>query len=187
MSSLERLTVEPGQALPPPASLRGRRYGEDRIHLLVRDPRSVLVVWELAPGTSERAGALAAVRGMPALYVLRLERRERADQRAAVQRDLDLPDALGGEGWYVELPLAGGELRATIGLRLREEFHPLLESRWTPVPPDGPCLEEGEWDLTPEAEAWLRARLAAAGAAAPGSGMPSMARFIPHAPSGTGR
>jgi hypothetical protein len=84
---------------------------------------------------------------------------------------VELPDALGGDRWYITLPKPGGECRALLGYVLEETFTPLLESSWTPVPPDGPCAEEGAWDLTAEARAWLleRARAGRDQDHAPGS------------------
>ena len=158
-----------------PSALRGRRYGEDRLYLLVRDPRRALAVWELTPATHARARSLAHDRREPLRYEIRLERRAHDRDAGELFVRVDLPDALGGERWYVTLPRAGGWCRAHLGLRLGETFQAVLTSSWVPVPPDGPCAEEGDWDLTPEARAWLdeRARAARGLPAAPGS----VARF----------
>ena len=66
VSSLERLAPAHPVPEPPPSSLRGRRYGEDRLYLLVRDPRTVLALWELTPALHARAqGSARARRGLP--------------------------------------------------------------------------------------------------------------------------
>ncbi len=183
MNSSERLAPGlPVAAEAPQSSLRGRRYGEDRIYLLVRDPHTALAIWELTPALHARALATARERGSPVRYRMVIERR--ADERDAGRTLVahDVPDALGGDRWYVKLPLAGGECRALLGISLGDAFSPLLESSWVPVPPDGPCAEEGAWDLTPEAKAWLLERARAARGAA--GAMGSAARYLAPDPKG---
>ena len=184
MNSLERLApASPAVVEPPPSSLRGRRYGEDRLYLLVRDPRSVLAIWELTPALHARAQARARERGRPLRYRIVIERRPVASAVAgAACAAVDLHDALGGERWYVSLPQAGGECRALLGILLAQDFEPLLHSSWVPVPPDGPCAEDGAWELTPEARAWL-IEVARAGRA-PGGGISSAARYQASVPPG---
>jgi hypothetical protein len=160
--------------------LRGSRYGEDRLYLLVRDPEAALAVWELTPSAHARAEALARERRAPLHYEIRIERRADARGSAETLVSQAVPDALGGEQWRVKLPRSGGECRALLGIALPEGFTPILESSWVPVPPDGPCSEEGVWDLTPEARAWLRERSRAARGRA--SGMSSAARYGTPAP-----
>src|SRR3954464_10867837 len=157
----------PASVATPPSSLRGRRYGEDRIYLLVRDPHTALALWELTPALHARAQSQAQERGEPLRYEMRVERRahDGADEESLM--GLDVPDALGGDRGYVTLPEAAGWCRARLGLRLGEWFEPLLTSSWVPVPPDGPCAEAGAWDLTPEARAWLDQRARAARGAPP--------------------
>jgi hypothetical protein len=181
MSSTGRLSPpHPSTAEAPLSSLRGRRYGEDRLYLLVRDPHAALAVWELTPGAHARAGAMARERYAPLRYELRIERRVDARGPAETEVIRDVPDALGGERWHVKLPRSGGECRALLGILLPEGFAPVLESRWVPVPPDGPCAEEGAWDLTPEARAWLLEQARAARAARHGTS--SAARYGTPAP-----
>lgn len=156
MDSTERLAgLEPAPVAPPPAAWRGRRYDEDRLHLLVRDPRRVFAAWEVSRATADRAAALAAREGAPVRYVLRIERSPEPDGAVVETLRNDLPDALGGEAWYVALSRGGGAARARIGLELPRGFEPLLVSRWMPVPPDGPCAEVGEWPAGDAARAWL--------------------------------
>jgi hypothetical protein len=182
MNSLERLAPAlPAVVDPPPSSLRGRRYGEDRLYLLVRDPRSVLAVWELTPALHARAQARARERGHLLRYRIVIERRPVAVSGAACAA-VDLPDALGGERWYVRLPQSGGECRALLGISLGQDFEPLLHSSWVSVPPDGPCAEEGAWNLTPEARAWLIEAWRAG--RAPAAGMSSAARYQASVPPG---
>lgn len=157
MSSLERL-APPESAAPseaPHAAWRGRRHGEDQLHLLVRDPHRVFATWEVSEALGRRAAALAASKGAPVRFALALERvHDRAEPREATR--VALPDALGGEGWYLDLPRGGGSCRALLGLELPEgEFVTLLASRWMAVPPDGPCLENGEWPVDDVRRAWL--------------------------------
>jgi hypothetical protein len=161
----------PGAAPETDATLRGRRYDEDRIHLLVRDPRSLFAAWEISSATARDAAHRMREAGAPLRYQLRIERREREGGAVAPARGIDLPDALGGEGWYVELESAGGSCRALIGLDAPGGFAPLLTSRWVSVPPDGPCAEEGVWDLAPDAALALRGYFAGA-TAPPGSRAP---------------
>ena len=177
MSSTGRLSPpERASAETPPSSLRGRRYGEDRLYLLVRDPGCALAVWELTSGALARAETAAREHGAPLRCELRIERRADARGRAEIQVTQDLPDALGGERWYVKLPRPGGECRARLGILLPGgAFTPILESTWVPVPPDGPCAEEGAWDLTTEARAWLLDQARAARGL--GHGMSSAARY----------
>src|SRR2546425_12583982 len=101
MNSLERLVPAlPAVVEPPPSSLRGRRYGEDRLYLLVRDPRSVLAVWELTPALHTRAQARALERGHPPRYRIVIERRPVADAfaRGVAFAAVELLDALGRGG-----------------------------------------------------------------------------------------
>ncbi len=183
MDSAGRLSPTAPAPEPPPSLLRGRRYGEDRLYLLIRDPRRALAVWELTQATHARAVSAARGHGGSLRYQLRIERR--ADPRGEVEilTGVDLPDALGGERWYVSLPQAGGECRALIGTTHEGAFTTVLESSWVPVPPDGPCAEEGAWDLTPGARAWLLER--ARSGRAPGRGLDSAARYPAPAPPET--
>jgi len=180
MSSSERLASPlPETVKPPSSALRGRRYGEDRLYLLVRDPRSVLAIWELTPELHARARVIARDRKSALRYQIRIERREGKSASGTVLATADIPDALGGERWYLGLPQGGGECRALLGVALSGTFETLLHSSWVPVPPDGPCAEEGAWDLTPEARAWLLERARAG--AAPYAGSSSAARYLaPH-------
>lgn len=157
MSSLERLAPpeSTASAEAPHAAWRGRRHGEDRLHLLVRDPHRVFATWELSETLARRAATLAASKGAPVRLALALERvHNREEPREAVR--VALPDALAGEGWYLDLPRGGGSCRALLGLELPAgEFVTLLASRWMPVPPDGPCRETGEWPVDEIRRGWL--------------------------------
>lgn len=152
----------PALAEAPPSSLRGRRYGEDRLYLLVRDPRTVMALWELLPSTHERAQGIAREARAPLRYQIRIERRASATDPGEPLLQFELPDALQGERWYATLPRSGGECRALLGIVLPERFEALLVSSWVPVAPDGPCADIGAWDLTREARAWLEERTRAA-------------------------
>jgi hypothetical protein len=171
----------PALAEAPPSSLRGRRYGEDRLYLLVRDPRTVMALWELVPSTHERAQGIARERRAPLRYQIRIERRADEKDPPSSLLHVDVPDALQGERWYATLPRPGGECRAMLGLVLPDGFEALLVSSWVPVPPDGPCAEIGAWDLTPEARAWLEEHARAARGGEAGG------RFGYIIPSGSGR
>lgn len=175
MSSFQRLGgAAPTLASPPAATLRGRRYGEDRLHLLVRDPRRLFATWEVSASLASRAAAIASAAGAPIRYQLRVELA--AAKEGAVRETLthDLPDAVGGEAWYVALTRSGGAARALLGLDLPSGFHTLLASRWAAIPPDGPCAEEGDWPIDAAAAAWL-AREAERQRAALGVRLPSSA------------
>ncbi len=181
MSSTERL-APPGpigaSATWAPASLRGRRYGEDRLHLLVRDPRRVLAIWELSQATASGAAVRAREAGAPIRYQVRIERAREADLPPETIATADLPDALAGEGWYLAIPARAGRCRAILGLDLPSGFAPLLTSRWAATPPDGPCDEVAPWPLAGEGEAWAArqwARALAERAPAPSSA----ARYLP--------
>lgn len=157
MSSLERLAPRESEAPveAPPAAWRGRRHGEDRLHLLVRDPHRAFATWEVSEALARRAAALASSRGAAVRYALTVERAGDTEGSLESWR-VPLPDALGGEGWYVDLPHAGGSCRAVLGLDLPGgAFEPLLSSRWMPVPPDGPCRETGDWPADEVRRAWL--------------------------------
>ena len=79
---------------------------------------------------------------LPLRNEIRVERRAHDREAGEPLLRVDLPDALGGERFYLTLPRAGGWCRAPLGLLLREEFEPVLTSSWVPVPPEGPWLEE---------------------------------------------
>ena len=132
----------------------------------MRDPHTVLAIWELTAALHARAQALARDRGNPLRYRIVIERREEERAPVAVAATVDLHDALQGERWYVKLPQSGGECRAVLGISIAGTLEPLLSSSWVPIPPDHPCAEEGAWDLTEEAKSWLLERARAARAAA---------------------
>jgi hypothetical protein len=75
-----------------------------------------------------------------------IERRSSERDPGAVEATHDVPDALGGDRLYLKLPRPGGECRALLGFNLGGSFEALVQSSWVPVPPDGPCAEEGAWD-----------------------------------------
>jgi hypothetical protein len=158
MSSTGRLSPPQSASEAPPPQRGDVRYGEDRLDLLVRDPRCALLVWELSDASVARAKSLAKGEGSSPRYEIRIERR--ADDRGPAEAltRVDVPDAVGGDRWYVSLPRSGGECRASLGTDSGESFVALVMSSWVPVPPDGPCAEEGAWALTHEARAWLLAR-----------------------------
>ena len=154
MSSIDRLRPA-ATAEHPPAPLRGRRHDEDRLHLLVRDPRRVFATWEISESLARTAAARAEVWRAPLRYQLRIERTGREGGPVRTVALVDLPDAVGGEGWYVDLPESGGFARARLELDFPGGPEQLLESRWMPVPPDGPCAEVGEWDIDAASLEWL--------------------------------
>ena len=140
---------------PPPAALRGFRYGEDRLHWLVRDPRRGFALWEVSEDLARRAAAIASARKAPLRYALTIECADRPDGTLRDQVRAPLPDVMGGEGWHVDLPRGGGICRAVLGLEFPDGFEPLLFSKWKPVPPEGPCKEIGEWPVDDVRRAWL--------------------------------
>ena len=111
---------------------------------------------------------MAGAAGLPVRYVLVVERAERQGQDVTVVVRADLPDALGGDSWYVDLPRGGGTVRARIVLDLGNAAdraagaEALLVSRWAPVPPEGPCAEESSWDVSVEHARWLEEQAAGA-------------------------
>ena len=111
-------------------------------------------MWEISEALASRAASSARAAGAPLRYVLTVERADPGGEAVTVAR-VDLPDALRGDSWSVDLPRAGGRARARIGLDLRGTFEALLESRWAPVPPEGPCDEEAPWEISSEHAAWL--------------------------------
>ena len=154
MSSLDRLAVAP--APDAAGAARGLRlYGEDCLHLLVRDPRRVFATWEISPALAALASARAREERVPTRYQIRVERIETgaAAARAVATKPaaitvatVDLSGALSDGGWYIDLPVSGGDVRALLGLSLPSGFHALLYSRWASVPPEGPCPEQGPWE-----------------------------------------
>ena len=189
MSSFQRLggVSAPDVAIPTATGLRGRRYGEDRLHLLARDPRRLFATWEISTSLAARAAAMAAKAGAPIRYQLRVIRADRPEGAARETLTHDLPDAMGGESWNVDLPSGGGAARAFLGIAVPAGFETLLASRWTPVPPEGPCAEEGEWPLDDAAAAWL-AREGARQRRASGDRVPSSAtRYLSAAEPPTDR
>ena len=183
MSSFERLgppgPVGAAAAWAPP-SLQGRRYGEDRLHLLVRDPRRVLAIWEVSPATASSAAARASAAGAPVRYQVRIERERDGGLAPETIAGADLPDALGGEGWYLAIPPRAGRCRALLGLDLGGRFESLLVSRWVATPPDGPCDAVAPWPLAPGGEAWVEREWRDAAAGARSAIAPSSsARYLP--------
>ena len=177
MSSTERLaTRAPTEA--PPAPLRGRRYGEDRLHLLIRDPHRALVTWEISPDLHARASSLASAAQTPLRYRVVVHQASRPDQAPSATIGLDLPDALRDESWYLDLEASGGVARAELGLDLPSGFAPLLRSRWMPVPPRGPCAETGAWPIDPASAAWLDLEAARARSDSPRTHPSSAARYL---------
>jgi len=168
MSSLERLAAAAPAAKPPFSAWKGRRDGEDRLYLMARDPHSAFAAWEVTPALHLRAEAAARAKGARTSYQLRVERRLGEGAQVSIAATADLPDAVGGEGWHLDLPESGGECRALLGILLPGGFETLLHSRWIAVPPDGPCAKTGDWDLDQGALEWLDLRF---GAARPGAGI----------------
>lgn len=167
MSSLTRLAAtSPGEVSPappaevPPAPLRGRRYGEDHLHLLVRDPRRLFAAWEISPELAARASQMAAAVRAPLRYQLRIERGAPEGETHGHMATADLPDAVLGEAWYFDLSESGVIVRALLGIDLPDGFVSLLTSRWASVPPEGKCAEEGAWAIDSEASAWLKRQAA---------------------------
>jgi len=177
MSSLDRL--EPAAtAEGPPAPLRGRRHGEDRLHLLVRDPRRVFATWEISEALARTAMKCAESARAPVRYRLWIDRVAREGDSPRTVSWADLPDAVRGEGWYLDLPQSGGFARARIGLDLPGGPVTLLESRWMPVPPDGPCADVGDWDIDAASAEWLARQERIARIHRPGASPSSVSRFL---------
>jgi 1,4-alpha-glucan branching enzyme len=144
VSSLDRLAVAPR---PDAGAGRApRRYGEDCVHLLVRDPRRVFAAWEISPALAAVASARAEEERASARYQIRIERSDGGETPALPVVTVDLPNALDNGGWYIDLPASGGQARAVLGLDLPSGFCPLLFSRWASVPPEGPCVETATWE-----------------------------------------
>ena len=187
MSSTERLAPPHAPAVAfvaAAASLRGRRYGEDRLHLLVRDPFFVMALWEIAPATADAAASRAQAANAPARYRLRVERARDGEPESAavVIAEADLPDALGGESWYLAIPPAAGRARALLGLDLHGRFESILVSRWVATPPAGPCDRVAPWPLGEGGEAWAAAQARLAGKGVGLSLPSSAARYLPATP-----
>ncbi len=160
MSSLERLATKSARGTIQ-TPLENRRYGEDRLHLLVHDPRRLFVAWEISPALAAAASDTAAAAGAPLRYQVRIVGEERDGAAAPILATVDLPDALGEEGYYISVPATGVPVRALLGLDLPRGFAPLLASRWAPLPPEGPSAETGPPVASP--------LVAVGGARAPGS------------------
>jgi hypothetical protein len=177
VTSLERLSsILPAEA--PPAPLRGRRYNEDRLHLLVRDPRRVFAIWEISSNLSRVVEERARVANAPVRYRIWIERITRQGDQPRTVAAADLPDALGGEGWYLDLPASGGLARAVLGIDLPQSQHALLVSRWVPVPPDHVCAEEGTWEIGAVGAAWLERQAAGGHRNVPDSAPSSASRYL---------
>ena len=189
MSSFERLGT-PGSLDPlgpigaaatwAPPSLRGRRYAEDRLHLLIREPRRVLVIWEISPATAATAAARASAASVALRYPVRIERERDGGLAPDTIAGTDLPDALGGEGWYLAIPPRAGRCRALLGLDIGGRFESILVSRWIATPPEGACDSVAPWPLAPGGEAWVEREWRAAAAVTRSTTVPSSsARYQP--------
>lgn len=177
MTSLERLaTQRPAEA--PAAPLRGRRYAEDRLHLLIRDPHRAAAIWEISPELHAHAESMARVVHTPVRYRIVVHQASSPDRSPSETIAIDLPDALRDETWFFDLPMSGGVARAELGLDLPSGFAGLLASRWMPVPPDGPCAETGDWAMDPASAAWLDAEAARARSGDPRPSPSSVARYL---------
>ena len=141
MSSSTRL-ASTALAPPVPSALRGRRYGEDRLHLLVRDPWSVFATWEISPALAAQAEMEARSAGVPLRYQIRIEAASEGGMSRVIAA-APLADARGGEGMHIGLNESGVSVRGLLGLDLGDRFRTLLSSRWAPVPPSGPSSERG--------------------------------------------
>ena len=91
---------------------------------------------------------------------------------------VDLPDAIGGERWYFDLPESGGLVRALLGLDLPGGPLALLVSRWAAVPPDHVCAEQGAWDIDATQAAWLERQATMGRGHAPGLWPSSASRYL---------
>lgn len=177
MTSLERLAARtPVEA--PAAPFRGRRYDEDRLHLLVRDPHHAAAIWEISRELHARAESMARAARATLRYRLLVHQAPSADRAPSATFAIDLPDALRDESWFFDLPASGGVARAELGLDLPSGFVALLTSRWMPVPPDGPCAETGDWSIDPASAAWLDAEAARARSGSPRTSPSSVARYL---------
>lgn len=177
MTSLERLaTQRPAEA--PAAPLRRRRYAEDRLHLLIRDPHRAAAIWEISPELHARAESMAKAAHTPLRYRIVVHQAPSPDRAPSATIAIDLPDALRDETWFFDLQASGGVARAELGLDLPSGFAGLLASRWMPVPPDGPCAETGDWSIDPASAAWLDAEAARARSGDPRTSPSSVARYL---------
>ena len=177
MTSLERLAAQtPAEA--PVAPLRGRRYEEDRLHLLIRDPRRAAAIWEISSKLHARAESMAKAAHAPLRYRILVHQASSPDRAPSATFAIDLPDALRDETWFFDLRASGGVARAEVGLDLPSGFVGLLASRWMPVPPDGPCAETGDWSVDPASAAWLEAEAARARSGSPRTSPSSVARYL---------
>ena len=181
MTSLERLATQaPVEA--PAAPLRGRRHGEDRLHLLVRDPHRAAAIWEISPALHARAESMARAARVTLRYRLLVHQAPGPDRAPSATIAIDLPDALQDESWFFDLSTSGGVARAELGLDLPSGFARLLASRWMPVPPDGPCAETGAWSVDPASAAWLDAEAARSRSGSPHTSPSSVARYLASRP-----
>jgi hypothetical protein len=177
MTSLERLATQtPVEA--PAAPLRGRRYDEDRLHLLIRDPHRAAAIWEISSKLQARAESMAKAARAPVRYRIVVHQAAGPDGAPLATIAIDLPDALRDETWFFDLQVSGGVARAELGLDLPSGLAVLLTSRWMPVPPDGPCAETGDWSIDPASAAWLDAEAARARSGSPRTSPSSVARYL---------
>src|SRR5262245_51124383 len=177
MTSLERLATQtPTEAAAAP--FRGRRYNEDRLHLLIRDPHRAAAIWEISLELHARAESMAKAARAPLRYRILVHQAPSSDRTPSTTIAIDLPDALRDETWFLDLRVSGGVARAELGLDLPSGFTGLLASRWMPVPPDGPCAETGDWSIDPAMAAWLDAEAARARSGSPRTSPSSVARYL---------
>jgi hypothetical protein len=140
----------PQFAPPPEPPDLPRRYGVDRLVVLVRDPYWIYAWWEL--GDATLAEARAALGGEAAL-VLRVY-----DVSAILWDgsnhhsffDIEIFDLAGG--WYVELGKPGASFVAEIGLRAADgRFLAILRSNFVTLPRDGMSdVVDEEWMVVEE-------------------------------------
>jgi len=110
-----------------------RKYGKDKLILLVRDPRWIFAYWEVTPGKENHVRAEGGKDLDNAQCVLRIYDCE----GKKIISSFDLQIHLSARSWYIHLPAAGRTWRAELGFIGRSgRFYTLLRSNAVTTPRD---------------------------------------------------
>jgi hypothetical protein len=128
-------------------------YGEEKVALMVRDPHTAYVYWEVTPSRIQREKAWFAMNGKLALRVYDVTGVQFDGRNAIGYFDQEVKDLIGN--WYFDLGRPSHSFIADIGLLSPEgRFLTVARSNYVMMPRDGVSdVVDEEWMLVDE-EFW---------------------------------